>query len=103
MAYYMNRDEAYNLFMLDKDKQAINKIITLLRQIEDSNKELALNNIKKYNENNKDKIRKLEYQNKMENKEGLILLLFTIGTVLLMMLIVNFAVSSVNQVQNMKF
>ncbi|WP_236893395.1 hypothetical protein [Clostridium botulinum] len=98
----MNRDEAYNLFMLDKDKQAINKIITLLRQIEDSNKELALNNIKKYNENI-DKIRKLEYQNKIENKEGLILLLFTIGTVLLMMLIVNFAVSSVNQVQNMKF
>ncbi|APF25346.1 MULTISPECIES: hypothetical protein [Clostridium] len=102
MAYYINRTEAYNLFMLDKDKQAISKIINLLRQIEDSNKELALNNIKKYNENI-DKIRKLEYQNKIENKEGLILLLFTIGTVLLMMLIVNFAVSSVNQVQNMKF
>lgn len=96
-SYLVNRESAYENFLSDSKMKPISKIVSLLRQIENSDRTMALKNIARNNEN-LEKIKKVSYENKVEQKEGVLLLLFAGGVIFLLKIIIDFSLNGLSNI-----
>lgn len=100
--YLINREDAYKKFLSDKRYTQVSKIISALRQIEGSNKESAIYNIESKNESI-EKTRKLTYENKIEKKDGIALVIFVVGVCMLVKIIMDISAAGISSMSNMNF
>jgi hypothetical protein len=95
IAYMVNSEEAYNLYLTKAQNKQFRRIISILKQIEDSDQTEAIRNIKNQNENSKT-LKRLELENTMEKKDGIALVVMTVGFTFLIKFIVDFCMIAMN-------
>jgi hypothetical protein len=99
--YLVGRDAAYDRFINDKKYKCISKIISALRQIEESDKTSVVHNLKSGNESI-EKSRKLSFENKIEKKEGIAFVIFAVGVCILIKIIFDISIAGISNMGNMK-
>lgn len=70
MAYMVNSEEAYNLYLVCTNNKNFEKLIAMLKQVEESDQESAIKAIREQNENAK-VLNRLEFENIMQRKDGI--------------------------------
>jgi hypothetical protein len=99
--YLVGRDAAYEKFLNDERYKCISKIISALRQVEESDKISTVHNLKSGNESI-EKSRKLNFENKVEKKEGIAFVIFVVGVCILVKIIFDVSIAGISNMGNMK-
>ena len=102
IAYMVNSDEAYNLYLIKTGNRNFEKLIGMIKQIEESDQEEAIKNIRNQNENLK-VLKRLDFENVMQKKDGIALIIITIGVLFLIKFIMDTAMLTMNSANAMKF
>lgn len=102
IAYMVSSEEAYNLYLVKTGNKSFEKLIGMIKQVEESDQEEAIKNIRNQNENLK-VLKRLEFENTMQKKDGIALTVITIGVMFLIKFIMDTAMLTMNSANAMKF
>lgn len=98
--YIAGRLAAYDKFLNKEKYKCISKIISALRHIEESDRTSTVYNLKSGNESI-EKSRKINYENKIEKKEGIAFSIFIVGVCVLIKIIMDVSIAGISSMGNM--
>ncbi|MCH4236500.1 MAG: hypothetical protein LKF87_11065 [Clostridium tyrobutyricum] len=97
--YLINRNETYSEFLNQSKYKPILKLVSVLRQIEESDTKSTIYNLEN-NNSNIEKSRKITFENILEKKDGIMLILFSIGACMLLKIAFDVAVTAISNMGN---